>query len=438
MTDADGDFTRCSTGAAGSDSNGDGDDYGDGESKSKSKSKSKSVAATPTSTTLIDETLTQRDAAAFVHVGQAHEPAIQYCLDCWTQAVANDEAVADPPADSDLVALSFDGEGWEMRARPRKPGRGESDTHPASQLASTLADRHGSATVLTPPSIPHDAALYLENAGLTLTSTDVLECARAKKTPDERARIETAQAGARAGIRRAAAVLADARVVDGELVRGDTTREDEPITPDHLRTEVDKAIVSAGAYPAGNTAINPDADPERVPSTVGTADTPLRPGEPIVIRTAPREPGGYHGGLVRTLVVDGDGGRERRAHVGATQSFRSASAMLTADTETVGAVKADLEAEVRAFGFEDADAVETSVGGVGLAALESPCKLTDEIEPGSVVQLESAVRVEEGVWLRIADVLARGRDQDQDRDGERPEWLAPLSRSLDPETVRKS
>ncbi|OIB58410.1 M24 family metallopeptidase [Natrialba sp. SSL1] len=404
---------------------------------------SDSPATTPTSIALIDEALTQREAAAFVHVGFAREPAIQYCLDRYGQEAVRDDRHTLSPADADLIALSCDGERWEVRSRPRKPGRGESETHPASQLASTLADRHGSATVLTPATIPHDAALYLENAGLTLASTDVLERARANKTASERARIETAQAAARAGIRRAAAVLADAAVVDGELVSGDDASEPvrdddagEPITPDRLRIEVDEAIVSAGAYPAGNTAISPESDPERIPSTADTADTPLRPGDPIVIRTAPREPGGYHGGLVRTLVVDGDGGRERRAHVGATQSFRSASAMLTADTETVGAVEADLEAEVRSFGFEDADAVDTSVGGVGLAALESPCKLTGEIEPGSVVQLESAVRVEEGVWLRIADVLARGRDQDQD--GKRPEWLAPLSRSLDPETVRES
>ncbi|ELY92848.1 peptidase M24 [Natrialba hulunbeirensis JCM 10989] len=433
MTDTDGDFTRDSARASGSDN-----DDSDSDNGGNDNGNEESAAVTPTSAALIHETLTQRDAAAFVHVGLAREPAIQYSLDrCGQEAVRDDRRTLSP-ADTDLIALSFDGERWEWQVRPRKPGRGASDTHPASQLAATLADRHGSATVLTPARIPHDAALYLENAGLTLASTDVLERARARKTPNERARIEAAQAAARAGIRRVAAVLADATVIDGELVRGDDTGEDEPITPDRLRIDVDEAIVSAGAYPAGNTAINPESDPERIPSTAGTADTPLRPGDPIVIRTAPREPGGYHGGLVRTLVVDSDGGRERRAHVGATQSFRSASAMLTAGTEPVGAVEADLEAEVRSFGFEDADAVDTSVGGVGLEALESPYELTDEIEPGSVVQLESAVRVEEGVWLRIADVLARDHGREQDQNGKRPEWLAPLSRSLDPETVGES
>lgn len=369
---------------------------------------------------VISPALEDRDATAFVHVGTDCDPGIQYCT---------------PKSQRGLTAVAYDAleGGWLVRS-----AADERETHPAEQVASVLVDRGHEGTVLTPARVPHDAALYLENAGFELASTAALERARATKTAGERECITVAQRAASAGIRRAASLLADAAVIDGRLaVAGDggdgseteidTERvpdtdyasDPEFLTPARLRIAVDEAIVGAGAFPANNTDVNTSSD-------VRTDDTALRPGEPIVLETAPRSAAGYYGGLVRTFVVDSDGGRERRVHVAVTQSFRSARSMLTAGPEPVSAVAADLEAEVRSFGFGEDDDIATLVSGVGLEPRERPLNGADVLAPGAVVRLDVAATVDENNWLRIADLLAVTDD------GERPEWIAAPSQSLEP------
>ncbi|WP_226039498.1 peptidase M24 [Natrinema sp. DC36] len=354
--------------------------------------------------TALSDALEQYDATAFVHAGTDRDPGIQYTR---------------PTPAGGVTAVAYDGVEREWLVRSAADGAGG---HPAERLAATLAERGLEGAVLAPPRVPHDAALYLEGRGFELASTDALERARAMKTAGERERIATAQRAASAGIRRAASVLADATVVDGRLATAasaDAGSEPEFLTPDRLRIAIDEAVVGAGAFPVGTTAVNPDSSAE-------TDAEALRPGEPIVLETAPRGPAGYYGGLVRTLVVDGDGGRERRVHVGVTQSFRSARSMLTAGPESVTAVEADLEAEVRSFGFGDGDAIETRVSGVGLEPRERPIDGDEDVGSGTVVRLDVAARVDDDDWLRIADVLAINDE------GERPDWLASPSQSLEP------
>ncbi|ELZ18234.1 hypothetical protein C478_01210 [Natrinema thermotolerans DSM 11552] len=353
---------------------------------------------------VLSTALADRDGAAFVHAGVDRDPGIRYACD--------------RPADT--TAVAYDGTADEWLVRSSAEGGG----HPAERLASALANRGLEGTILAPPRIPHDAALYLERAGFDLASTDALERARATKTAGERERIAAAQRAAAAGIRQAASLLAESAVVDGRLAAGENGgdgADPEPLTATHLRTAIDEAIVGAGGFPAGNTAVDPDSS--RAP------DEPLRPGEPIVLATAPRDRTGYYGGLVRTLVVDGDGGRERRVHVAVTQSFRSARSMLTAGPESVTAVEADLEAEVRSFGFDTEQTVATEVAGVGLEPRERPLAGGDEVGPGAVVRLDVAGAVGPGSRIRIADVLAVTDE------GERPEWLATPSQSLSPASL---
>ncbi|MDF9744851.1 peptidase M24 [Natrinema sp. S1CR25-10] len=356
---------------------------------------------------VVSAALAERDAAAFVHVGTDRDPGIRYLR---------------PAPATGRTAIAYLGaeDEWVVQS-----AADESRGDPAERLASTLADRGLEGPVLTPPRVPHDAALYLEHAGFELASTDALERARTTKTAGERAEIAAAQRAASAGIRRAASVLADATVVDGRLAvaENDGDRSDpEPLTAARLRTAIDDAIVGAGALPAGNTAVDPG-------SSDGTDPSPLRPGEPIVLEAAPRGPAGYHGGLVRTLVVDSDGGRERRVHVAVTQSFRSARSMLTAGTESVTAVEADLEAEVRSFGFAEGDAIETDVAGVGLEPRERPAEGGDDVGPETVVRIDVAGQVGADTRIRIADVLAVTDE------GERPDWLAAPSQSLEPSAL---
>lgn len=344
---------------------------------------------------LVDE-LASRDAAAFVHVGTRGDPDVRYCPPVERRG---DDAVGRAVH---AVAFDPDRETWLSRSS-------ESTAHPAEALATALSDSGLAGTVLTPSRIPHDAALFLERAGFALASTDVLERARATKTKAERDRIAAAQRAAGAGIRAGAELLAEATVVDadGGLEVGGTE-----LTTERLRIAIDEAIVTAGAFPAGNTRVESNE-----------ADGSLLAGEPIELAVAPREPGGYHGALVRTLVVEGEGGPERRAHVGVTHAFRSSEAMLTADAHSVTAVEADLEAEVRAFGVAGEENVETDVSGVGLEPHDPPVEGSEAVGPGSVVRLEAAGRVD-GARVRVADVLV------VEETG--VEWLAAPSRSLEP------
>jgi Xaa-Pro aminopeptidase len=331
-------------------------------------------------------TLEREGASAFVHVSSADDPAIRYC---------RPELEREP--EGSRRAVAFDGREWRVHSAA------DTGVDPASALADGLAADGLEGTVLTPARIPHDAALYLEGASFSLSSTDVVSRARATKTAAERERIADAQAAAGAGIRRGAALLASADVCEGRL-----RLEGEPLTADRLRTAIDERIVAAGGFPDGNTAVF-------VPD-----DDPIRTGVPIVLEAAPREPSGYYGGLARTYVRDGDGGDERRAHVGVTRAFRSAASLLTADAQSVTAVEADLEAEVRAFGFEDG--IYTRVVGVGLEPAERPNRGRQEIGEGAVVRLDVGAETENG-RIRLTELLAV--DEAVDR-------LESIPLSLDP------
>ena len=361
--------------------------------------------------TAIATALDSRDAIAFVHAGvdtvSDPDPVIRYCRLASGAGVSAGTRAPEVGAGT-AVAVSFDGTEWLTVTEM------ESAAHPVTALASQLTDRHGTGAVLTPARIPHDAALYLEQAGCSLASTTVVDRARESKTDTERERITTAQEAAVAGLRRGASMLAAATTADGRLLTaGDRT----PVTPARVGRTIDEGIVGAGGFPMGTTAVRSSG-----------SDDVLRPGEPIVVTTAPRDPVGYHGGLARTFVVDSEGGPERRAHVGVTQAFRSVQSMLTADNESVTAVEADLEAEIRGFGFGE-QPIETRVVGVGLEPVERPCDGGDEIGPESVVRIDAAVEFAPDRWIRLADLLLKHTDG--------IEWLTAPSRSIDPATLEE-
>jgi len=350
--------------------------------------------------------LTASDATVFVCVGRGDDPDVRYCLQRATRrepdSVSETGTSGEPPwqlpSTSRRYAVAYDRERWHVHA-DTPSGR------PAEALATALAEC-GHTDVLTPATVPHDAALYLEGAGCSLASTDAHTRARARKTSAEREQIAATGATAKAALERGAALLADT-TPNGHTLEIEGTA----LTADALRGAIDEAIVAAGAFPAGHTTI--ESTSER-----------LRAGEPIVVAVSPRTADGYHSRLVRTFVVEGTGGEERRAHVGLTHAFRSTQAMLTADTHTVGAVEADLEAEIRAFGFGNPDAVVTNVSGIGLEPQEHPLEASEEIEPDSVLRLEAAARLEAGGWIRLADTLVASADG--------VEWLPSTPRSLEP------
>ncbi|MCU4926421.1 peptidase M24 [Halobacteria archaeon AArc-dxtr1] len=355
--------------------------------------------------------LADRDADAVVHVGRRWEPTIQHCL-----ALVGAESTVDPddPLASTrdtphIHAVAFDGDRWYHRVN-----RPTDAAHPAEALADELVAAGREELVLVPAAVPHDAALYLEAAGIEVASTDAFAEARRVKSAPERERIERAQNAAGAGLEAVATLLTQVESAgdhDASLEAGDVlSDQDGPVTADRLRIAANRAIVAADAEPAGNTRI------------VGPKNGPIRAADPVVVSLAPREPGGYHGGLVRTLVPVSDGGGERRAHVALTRAFRSAQVLLTAEPATVAAVEADLEAEIRAFGFADDDEIRTRVRGVGREPEERPLAPGAEIGSETVVRVAASVTVD-GTPVQLADALVPGAEGD---------WLTAPPRALDP------
>jgi len=170
--------------------------------------------------------------------------------------------------------------------------------------------------------------------------------------------------------------------------------------------------------------MTPPVRPSHVVPRAGDVDAtePLPTRKPITIHLGPCGPHGYHGHLARTIVVDSDGGWDRRAFI-AAQAGQQAALRHCEPDGNVTTVAAEATAELTAYGFpplaESADcdvidgAVDTTVGdvvddaaedapgdaggaatvhGVGLAPFEAPSPADDGVlRAGSVLAVETRV-----------------------------------------------
>lgn len=378
--------------------------------------------------------LDREDAAGFVHVGTRSDPDLRYLsrvdvpdrrlafvyvagadtpagdVTAGSVSDASEDADGDATAGATLVAPAEVATGVDF---PGEVVPVEPSTDPAAAAASLLSDRvAGGAAVLAPRQLPHDAALYVEQAGLELASTPAVATARAVKTAWERDRIAAVAAAADAGLARARSVLADA-VDDGGTLR----RGGEPLTAEGLRRAVNVALAGAGADAAGNTRIEV-GDPRSGAPDEGGADG-LPAGEPLVVSVTPRGPEGYHAALTRTFVVAGEGGWERRAHVACEAARRVGHGELEAGVPGVGVVE-ELVAELGSFGFAPAGSnaaggegtVASGVGhGVGLAAREAPALCgSDELQPGATLAIGPAVADAADGRVALVDTVVVGEE----------------------------
>ena len=336
----------------------------------------------------VDAVLDERDADAFLHAGRTDEPTLRYC--------------AGPLPDGEAAVVYADGRATlcvppELDAASGPNGRA-SDA-PVGKLAVAVLDELGvDGTVLTPRHVPHDAALYAENAGYDLASTDAVERARAVKSAAERGRIADAGTAAVAGVERAREALRDASVESGAL-----RREGEPLTARALRESVDAAVYASGASPATDTRVTVGAG-ERAP------DAPVEPGETVVVRVAPRGPGGYRAPLARTFVVDGEGGWERRAQLAVERAMDSALRELEAGVPA-STIREEVLVECGAYGFADEALPATAGHGVGLAVRERPDLRSDDPLPaGTVLAIAPSVTEPDGGEVALTDLVAVTED----------------------------
>jgi Xaa-Pro aminopeptidase len=151
----------------------------------------------------------------------------------------------------------------------------------------------------------------------------------------------------------------------------------------------------------GYTAIGVDGAP-----ATPRSETAIEPGQTVVVDLAPQGPDGHHGRLVRTFVVDGDGGWTRRAQLAAEGALDAAIPELSPDG--ADAVATELDAEVTAYGFEPAP--ESGGYGVGLERRERPTLDDDELPVGAVLALDVRVSDPAEGTVRLADLVAVTED----------------------------
>ena len=275
------------------------------------------------------------------------------------------------------------------------------------------ADGDADPTVLVPPSIPHDAAVYLERAGNELASSDAVTTVRARKTDAELDRLRRVQRAVVAGTARAETVLAASEVNEDETGRPTVRWDGAPLTTERLRREVNAVLAARGVRDAGNTVIG--AGPSAADLHF-VGDDPVRPGETVLLDISPRGPDGYYGDMTRTFVVNGDGGWERRAYV-AVEAAREAALDEIEPGVPVKTVHGEAAAELAAYGF-DPNAGEGESGfthgtghGVGVSLHESP-SLTGagELRPGHVVTVEPGVYDPDVGGVRLEDLAVVTED----------------------------
>lgn len=363
-----------------------------------------------------------REATAFVHVGRPADPTMR--------ALARFAGPDDPlgVAFVDGDTLLFPPAAFLADAGRRFPGDAVVDPGSleapsvAEGVAEFLADRHDGGTVLAPRHLPHDAALFLEQAGFELASSDVVDRVRYAKTPAEVDRVRRVQAAAESAMGRVADVLAEATANGSEL-----RYDDAPLSTERLRRIANAALASEGVESAGNTTVAAGKGAARL--RFG-GDVPVRAGDTVVVDLTPRGPQGYHTDFARTFVVDTDGGWDRRAHV-AVEEGLDAGIETARPGERAAAVHQAVAGEIHTFGFptdpsRDVGFTHDAVHGIGLARREAPTPEGGHtLEPGVVLAIEGGVYdpTEGGVRLEEPVLVTE--------DGAEP--LTDASRSLRPE-----
>lgn len=357
------------------------------------------------------------DAVAFVHVGDRFDDDLRYLTRFggpdrdFALVVTPDRAVLCAPSLFDeqatrefVDAAPDDGVEREVRGEDVGDPAGIRAAAVLDDLTGDGDDEHGE--ILVPQHLPHDAALYLETAGYSLSSTAAVADAREKKTEAELACLRRVQAVTCRGMARAEAILAAADVEGDALIWGG-----DPLTTERLRREVNAELARHGITDAGNTVIG--AGPTAADLHFTGHDT-IAPGETVLLDISPRGPHGYYGDLTRTFVVDSEGGWERRAYV----AVEMAHGLALDEVEpgvAAGTVHEEGAAELAAYGFRiDSTEIGFTHGighGVGVSLHEGPSLRGDvALEPGHVITIEPGLYDPERGGIRIEDLVVVTED----------------------------
>jgi Xaa-Pro aminopeptidase len=341
----------------------------------------------PTDYGFLADALDAADADAFAHVGDA-DPDLRYLSRLSASTVEYGFVYAD--GEATLCAPSDAGDDVPVDDFPGRVRRESPDDAAGTRVVAALGESNvpEGATVLVPQQLPHDAAVYLESAGYELASTPAVREARAVKSGWELDRLRAVQRAAVRGMERARSILRDAEVRDETL-----HWQDAPLSTERLRRQLNATLASEGIVDVTHTRVRHGTDADRTP-------VELTAGTPLVVSLAPRGPHGYYGTLARTVVVDSDGGWERRAHVGVESAHRVALSELEPGA-SLRWVHSEAVAEASSFGLTAAGG--DRVYGVGLARRERP-SLANDATVGNVVALRPSATDDGRGTVALADL----------------------------------
>jgi len=287
--------------------------------------------------------------------------------------------------------------------------RAESSEREARRVvvAAFVADA-GVDSVAVPGRFPLSTADGLRERGVTVEpdEDDVVTEIRAVKTDEEVEHVRAAQRANEAALARAEALLADAEVVDGLL-----HHDDEVLTAERVRGEIELELLRRGCG-TDETIVAP-AEQGADPHDRGSG--PLPAGEPVVVDVFPRSKATkYHADMTRTF-VRGEPTAELRARYEATIAAMDAAFEAIAPGVTGAGVHDAVCDAYEARGYETLrsnPAAETGFihgtgHGVGLDVHELPRLAPGggELEVGNVVTVEPGLYDPDVGGVRVEDLV---------------------------------
>jgi len=306
-----------------------------------------------------DSALADAGADAFVHAGPPGDPTVSYLtgapLPCRAAVVYGGRVAVVPGRPlPEHVSVREDATVLDPQAVPAK------------RLPDLVAD-----AVLAPRTIPHDAALYLEDDGVEVSSTTAHERARSRKTARETEALREATAAAEAGLEAAAGLLAAADQSGGAL-----TEAGETLTAERVRRVANAGVAVEGA--SAETTVQPRGA--------------VAPGDPLRVEVAATVDG-YRAPVFRTFVPDTDGGWDRRATLGCEYGVEAAWEIVDPGETTATRAGSEATAELASLGFPP-ETTAVDVHGVGLERRESPAG-GDALAEGAVVSVTATAEPDE-------------------------------------------
>ncbi|SEO78103.1 Xaa-Pro aminopeptidase [Halogranum amylolyticum] len=301
------------------------------------------------------------------------------------------------------------GSDFDMREKMQEYGRYEAE---ARARAEFLAE-YDVESVVTPRRFPLGSADELRDLGVDVEAEteDVVTTIRAVKQDEEIEHVRQAQKANERAMQAAEELVADADVVDGVL-----HHEDEPLTSERVKEEIEVTLLREGcALDETIVACGTDAaDPHN------RGSGPLDANEPIIVDIFPRNKATkYHADMTRTF-CKGDPSETVREWYDLTHEALDAALAAVepgATGEDVHDAACDVYEDAGLPTLRDDPTTETgyihSTGhGVGLDVHELPHVSTNgaELKAGHVITVEPGLYDPDVGGVRIEDLVVVTED----------------------------